>query len=161
MIATGRLEVAKEFLGYYFGDSQGNTLIAIAAPPYTEWKKSHSYVARLDGPYLFKYNNRIYAIGRYEPTPKLQDTGSILNRKRTSIYLLEEDKLVYLSDLPSAGDTSYPGIVIKGDKIYVCYYTSRIDRDFPWALGMIMPSDIMMARIDMNSVEALVKSIAK
>lgn len=151
MIVTGRLEVA----GYYFGDNRGNTLIATAKPPYTEWTKNHSYITRLDGPYLFTYNDRTYAIGRFEPGPKFKGTGSILNRKRTSIYLLESDRLVWLSDLPSAGDTSYPGIVMRGDDIYVCYYTSRTDRDFTWILGMLSPSDIAMAKIDMKSVEAI------
>lgn len=157
MIVTARLEVVEELLGYYFGDSKGNTLIAVARPPYTRWTEHHSYLTRLDGPYLFPYKDQIYAIGRYEPIPKFQDTGSILNRKRTSLYLLAEDRLLHLSDLPSAGDTSYPGVVRRGDDIYVSYYTSRIDRDYPWALGMIMPSDIMMAKIDMRSVEALAK----
>jgi hypothetical protein len=151
MICTARLEVA----GYYFGDNRGNTLIAVAEPPYTEWTTHHSLVTRLDGPRLFSYHDRIYAIGRYEPGPKFVGTGSILDRKRTSIFLVEEDRLYWLSDLPSAGDTSYPGVVRQGDDIYVCYYTSRTDRDFPWVLGMVSPSSIMMARVDMRSVESL------
>jgi hypothetical protein len=151
LLATGRLEVA----GYYFGDMRGNTLIATAEPPYTEWTKKHSFVTRLDGPYLFTYHDRVYAIGRYEPGLKryLMETGSILNRKRTAVFLVTEDDLVYLTDLPSAGDTSYPGVVIEGDTLYACYYTSNINRDYPWVLGMVASSDIMMVTIDLKNLE--------
>ena len=90
---------------------------------YFMWKQTKSDVTRLDGPVLFSYNGRIYAVGRYQPKIGfLTRHGSILSRKRTSIFLVEEDKLIWLSDLPSAGDTSYGGIVIKDNYLYVCYY---------------------------------------
>ncbi len=153
LLATARLEVA----GYYFGDNRGNTLIAVASPPYTKWTESHSTVTRLDGPYLFSYNGRVYAVGRYQPgkKPFLFETGSILSKKRTSLFLVEEDRLVWLSDLPSDGDTSYPGVVIRGDDAYVSYYTSSIKHDFPWIIGMLSKSDIMMAKVDLKKLEAL------
>jgi hypothetical protein len=153
MLATGRLEVA----GYYFGDNRGNTLIAVSGPPYTKWTKSHSFVTRLDGPRLFIYRDKLYAVGRYQPGPKgyLFETGSILSKRRTALYAVQEKRLVYLTDLPSAGDTSYAGTVLKGDDLYVSYYTSSISRDYPWVIGMVSASDIMMAKIDMRSVEKL------
>jgi hypothetical protein len=157
ILATGRLEVS----GYYFGDNRGNTLLATAEPPFMTWSYNHSSVTRLDGPALFSYNGRVYAVGRYEPgaKPFLFETGSILARKRTSLFLVEQDRLVWLSDLPSAGDTSYAGVVVRGDEAYVSYYTSSIKRDYPWIIGMLSKSDIMMAKIDLVKLEAL--AIAK
>jgi len=153
MLVTARLECE----GEYWGDPDANTLIATAKPPFTDWDRSHSTVTRLDGPMLFSYNDRVYAIGRYEPRRNtcLMGTGSILNRKRTSLFLVREDGLVYLSDLPSAGDTSYAGIVLDGDDLTACYYTSDVTRDYPWVMGMVLATDIMIAKIDMTSVEAL------
>jgi len=152
MICTARLEGT----GNYFGDITGCTLISVANKPYTKWKQTKSYVTRLDGPVLFSYNNKIYALGRYQPKIGfLTKQGSILSRKRTSIFLVEEDKLLWLSDLPSAGDTSYGGVVIKDGYLYVCYYTNDIKKDIPWVLGMISQSDIMMVKIDLSSLEKI------
>jgi hypothetical protein len=156
LLATARLEVS----GYYFGDNRGNTLIATSESPFMTWSYQHSTVTRLDGPALFSYNGRIYAVGRYQPghKPFLFETGSILSRKRTSLFLVEEDRLVWLSDLPSDGDTSYAGVVIRGNEAYISYYTSSIKHDFPWIIGMLSKSDIMMAKVDLKKLEALAVS---
>ncbi len=152
MICTARLEGS----GNYFGDKRGSTLISIAKPPYKNWKQVKSYVTRLDGPALFSYNGKIYAVGRFQPKQGfLTKHGSILARKRTSLFLLEKNKLTWLSDLPSAGDTTYGGVVIKDGYLYVCYYTNDIKYDYPWIFGMISQSDIMMAKIELNSLEKL------
>jgi len=116
-----------------------------------------SPVTRLDGPNLFTYDNRVYAVGRYQPVVQgpFVWQGSILARKRTALFLVREDGLVHLSDLPSAGDTSYAGVVLRGPDLFVCYYTSPIDRDYPWILGMDSPSPIRMARIELGRLEAV------
>src|SRR3989304_544797 len=82
----------------------------------------------------------------------------VLCKKRTSLFLVKEDGLVYLSDLPSAGDTAYAGVAILGNDAYVCYYTSRIDRDYPWVAGMIGATDIRMAKISLASLAAVAQS---
>ena len=128
--------------GYYFGDNRGNTLIATSPPPFTTWTYNHSTVTRLDGPALFAYNGRVYAVGRYQPGCKSTpfETGSILARKRTSLFLVEEDRLVWLSDLPSAGDTSYAGVVVQGRRgVYLVLHEQRKARlplDHRDALGI-------------------------
>ncbi len=156
IMATGRLEGT----GSLFGDPQASTLIAIASPPYSDWSCTKSRVTRLDGPCLLPYRGKILAIGRYQPgrLPALSEQGSILSKKRTSMFLAEGDGLRYLSDLPSAGDTSYAGAVILGDELYVCYYTSPIDRDYPWILGMLTATNIRMAKVSLPSLVALVGS---
>jgi len=102
----------------------------------------------------------MYAVGRYQPahTAPLSKQGSVLCKRRTSLFLVREDSLTYLSDLPSAGDTAYAGVAILGDDAYVCYYTSRIDRDYPWIAGMIGATDIRMAKISLPSLAAVAQS---
>jgi hypothetical protein len=119
-------------------------------------------VTRLDGPCLFPYNGRIYAIARYQATraPKYVELGGIYSRKRTSLFLVGEQGLRYLTDLPSAGDTSYAGIVMQGDELIASYYTSPPDRDVTWILGMFRPSNIRMARIDLPALERLALAAA-
>jgi hypothetical protein len=153
MLAVSREEIS----GYYFGDNRGDTVISTAEPPFITWSYAHSTVTRLDGPALFSYNGRIYAVGRSQPgkKPYLFETGSILARKRTSLFLVEPDRLVWLSDLPSDGDTSYAGVALMGDEAYISYYTSSVKRDYPWIIGMLSASDIMMARLDLKKLEAL------
>jgi hypothetical protein len=85
----------------------------------------------------------------------LTSQGSVLARKRTSLFEIRTDGLAYLTDLPSAGDTSYTGVVIAGDTAYISYYTSPIDRDYSWILGMLTPSAVRMAKVDLLALEAL------
>ena len=159
MLATARLEYA-----YYadgaFGDKRGATLITVSEPPYENWTElTQSLVTRLDGPYLFSYHGRIYAVGRYQPylgkSGPLTDQGSIFSRKRTALYEVRLDGLLYLTDLPSAGDTSYEGVILDGDTAYISYYTSPIKKDYSWILGMLSPSQVRMAKVDLQALEEL------
>ena len=156
MIATLRLEGS----GQMRGDPQASTLIAVASPPYEEWSYARSRVTRLDGPCLFAHGGEVFAAGRYQADrlPGLSEQGSVFSRKRTSLFLVREDGLTYLSDLPSSGDTSYAGAVIQGDVAYVSYYTSPIDKDYPWLIGMLSRTDIRMARISLPSLARLANS---
>jgi hypothetical protein len=152
IIATARLEGN----GNEWGDATASTLISVAEPPYEHWSYRKSGVTRLDGPCLFPYNGRVYALGRHQVTRarRFAEQGGMYSRKRTSLYLVEPDGLTYLTDLPSAGDTSYAGIVIQGDDLYASYYTSDIKRDYTWVLGMFRPTNISMAKIHLPSMEA-------
>ena len=163
MLATARLEYAY-FADGAFGDKRGATLITVSDPPYEDWSElTQSLVARLDGPYLFSYHDRIFAVGRYQPdlgkSGPLTDQGSILSRKRTALYEVRLDGLVYLTDLPSAGDTSYEGLILVGNTAYISYYTSPIDKDYSWILGMLSPSQVRMAKVDLPALEALADQV--
>jgi hypothetical protein len=153
ILATARLEGS----GNQWGDASASTLIAVASPPYENWTYQKSTVTRLDGPCLFPYNGRVYAIGRYQATRArgLVEQGGVYSRKRTSVFLVEPAGLHYLTDLPSAGDTSYAGVVIRGDELYASYYTSPPERDVVWSMGMFRPSNIRMVRIDLPALERL------
>jgi hypothetical protein len=52
------------------------------------------------------------------------------------------------------------GLIVDGDLAYATYYTSRTDRDYPWVLGMLNPSAVMMAQIDLRAMEALADGTA-
>ncbi len=159
LLATARLEY-DSFGDGMFGHPLGATLITVSSPPYTTWTDLlQSKVTRLDGPNLFTYNNRIYAVGRYQAdlghSGPLTDQGSVLARKRTSLFEVRTDGLAYLTDLPSDGDTSYEGVIIVGDKAYISYYTSPINHDYAWILGMASPSQVRMAVVDLKAMQAL------
>lgn len=159
ILATARLEGRAD---NQWGDASASTLIAVTSPPYEQWRYAKSQVTRLDGPCLFSYRGRIYAIARYQATRALRiaERGGMYSRKRTSIFLVEEDRLHYLSDLPSAGDTSYAGIVIQGDELVASYYTSPPERDITWVLGMFRPSHIRMALISLPALDQLADRVS-
>ncbi|HEY9159812.1 MAG TPA: hypothetical protein VIS94_01820 [Desulfomonilia bacterium] len=152
MIATMRMEGSDSL----FGDKKASTNIEVALPPYTKWSEPVSdFTTRLDGPALFSYNGRIYAAGRYNPyrPGPVNYFGSIFAKKRTSLFLVTPTGLARLTDLPSAGDTSYNGVVIRDGFAYISYYTSNIKRDWPWLMGMVSASDIRIAKVDLAALE--------
>jgi len=151
LLVTARLEVVADSP---FGHPDAGTLIAVAAPPYREWPAVRSQVTRLDGPALFSWNDRLFAVARAQPgrRGRLTHLGSMMSRKRTALFLVEPQRLVHLSDLPSAGDTSYAGVVLHDGCLYVSYYTSDIRRDYPWVIGMLARSDIRIAQMPLASL---------
>ena len=159
LLATARLEVTPDRL---LGNRDASTLLATAAPPYERWSYHKSRVTRLDGPALFAYDGRIYAVARYQAGARgaLTRLGGSFSRKRTSLFLVEPERLVRLSDLPSAGDTSYAGVVLKDDSLFASYYTSDIRRDYPWILGMVLPTDIRMAQVPLDRLAEIAREKA-
>jgi hypothetical protein len=154
LLATARLEVRPDTLR---GHADASTLLAVAEPPYETWTRARSTLTRLDGPVLFAHAGRIFAIARHQPGGRgwLTRLGSVWSRKRTALFRVEPERLVWLSDLPSAGDTSYSGAVLRDGDLFAEYYTSRTDRDYPWLLGMFLPTEIRMARAPLDALLAL------
>jgi hypothetical protein len=154
ILATARLEQAADSLT---GHRDACTLLALAAPPYREWSYARSRVARLDGPALFSHEGRVYAVARYQPPPFRWPTNmaSAFARKRTALYVVEPQRLLKLSDVPSAGDTAYGGVVLREGALWFSYYTSDTTRDYPWLMGMISRSDIRMAKVPLDRLTAL------
>lgn len=154
MISTQRLEYSED----PNGDSRACTNISIAKAPYTHWQGlGRDYSTRLDGPSLFSYNGRVYAVGRrnpYDCATGPNYIGCVYSRKRTSLYEVTEQGLIFLTDFPSAGDTSYGGCVLLDDYLYASYYSSRVDADWPWYVGMLSPSTIKMVKVDLKEMEA-------
>ncbi|MFZ5856862.1 MAG: sialidase family protein [Chloroflexota bacterium] len=152
LLAVTRLEAG----GGILGNAQAGTLISSARPPFTEWTQlGWSKVTRLDGPTLVRHGERVYALGRRQvrvARPFLGQ-GSALGRKRSALFVVEDGALIHLIDLPSAGDTSYPGAVIVNEKLFVSYYTNDPRHDPSWLVGMLKPTKIQMARIDLKILE--------
>ena len=151
IIATTRLEAGSSI----FGSPQAGTLISVAAAPFTSWTEiTRSRVTRLDGPTLFGVGDQVYAVGRHQPqvTSPIQGMGSALSRKRTAIYLVKENAegLIHLTDLPSCGDTSYAGVVTANGMVFISYYTNDPRRDYSWILGMLLPTRIQIAEIEIE-----------
>jgi len=146
IIITARLEADP---AWHSGSKDASTLIATSYPPYTDWKKTKSYLTRLDGPALLNVNDKIFAVGRFDPEGRDNWFGisSLFGRKRTAIYLVEDDKLTLITLLPSCGDTSYPGIVEKDGFLYVSYYTNDVNKDYPWLMGMYSQTFIKIAKV--------------
>lgn len=154
LLATARLEVTPDTLT---GNNDASTLLAVAKPPFERWTYQKSQVTRLDGPVLFSHAGRVFAVARHQPGHRgpLTQLGGMWSRKRTALYEVTALRLTHLSDLPSAGDTTYAGVVLRDGVAYIDYYTSAIDRDYPWFLGMFLPTDIRMARVSLDSLVAL------
>jgi hypothetical protein len=159
MISTQRLEFSED----PNGDSRACTNIAICKAPYEGWiELGKDYSTRLDGPSLFSYNGNVYAVGRrnpYDYTKAPNYIGCVYSRKRTSIYQVTEKGMIFLSDFPSAGDTSYGGCVLHDGYLYASYYSSRIDADWPWYVGMLSPSNIKMVKISLDKLETYAQKV--
>ncbi|GAB4317512.1 MAG: sialidase family protein [Promethearchaeota archaeon] len=145
-----------------FGHATGCTVLAVAtrASGYRSWTRARDDTTRLDGPVLFSHAGRTYAIGRFQPKVGrvVNMPGSFLSRKRTSLFLVagrsrSRLKLLRLTDLPSAGDTSYAGVVARDGYLYACYYTSPLERDYCWFVGMFNPSHVFLASLSLESLE--------
>lgn len=151
---TARLEITPHPLG----DDRACTLVATAEPPYTSWRSVQCRTTRLDGPNLFSHDGVVYAAGRHHPMGSGyfdRRAGVWGRRKRTALYRVEETGLTHLFDLPSAGDTGYPGVVVRDDELTLCYYTNDVSSDPPWLVGMFLPSEIRMARISLRDLASL------
>jgi hypothetical protein len=153
IIATTRMEAGSSI----FGSPQAGTLISAAAPPFTSWMQlSRSHVTRLDGANLFSINDQVYAVGRNQPqvADPFHKPGSAFAKKRTAVFLVKEngEGLIHLTDLPSCGDTSYAGVAFANGRIFISYYTNDPRRDYPWLLGMLLPTRIQMAEIEIEKL---------
>lgn len=85
--------------------------------PYREWKFK-PLSERLGGPNFLILEDGTLIAGTRNYTGK--------DGARTSLARITGDgKFEFILTLPSDHDTSYPGMVIKGDKIYISYYSGH------------------------------------
>ena len=129
------------------------TKVCTAAPPYGAFACTYELDgARLDGPVAFFYDHRLFIVARFHFL-------EVANRKRTDLYEIEYDaetgpfRFIDHGHFPSAGDTSYAGVVPLGgegtSRFLVSYYSSNLKLDPPWARAMFEATDIWTARIDL------------
>lgn len=85
-------------------------------PPYSTWNR-RSLDRSVGGPLVVRWNGRTLVGGRKTTS----DRGP-----KTSLYWLQDDKLVEFAELPSGGDNSYPGFIeFSPNKALVSYYSSH------------------------------------
>lgn len=98
-------------------------VLATSNPPYQEW--SFNYMdQRLGGPNFIFLNDSTLCIGS-RLYPAENATGS--NKKHLSAVFIADLKgrISKIIELPSGGDTSYPGLVIYDGKLWYSYYSSH------------------------------------
>ena len=126
------------------------TKVCKAQRPYTTFDCSGTLDGvRLDGPMAFSYKDREFVIAR-------KHLMEARDRKRTALYELVPGGAGWIEhgEFPSAGDTSYAGVapIDENGKFLVTYYSSNLHEDPPWSLGMLGPTDIWQATIDLGAL---------
>lgn len=92
-------------------------------PPFTKWEW-HDLGIYIGGPAAVAVSkNRFIVAGRH--------VKSETREFSTRIWLFDSDsrKLEELHRLPSSKDTSYPGLVVENDRLYVSYYSCHVDNE--------------------------------
>jgi hypothetical protein len=97
-------------------DSPNTAYLGIAKSPYTDWSW-HDLGVRLGGPNLVQIPS-----GQWIAGGRLYD-----KRVRTELLAIdmESKKMTSILELPSGGDTSYPGMVWHDGHLWVSYYSSH------------------------------------
>lgn len=97
-------------------ESNANGMLGFSRPPYTAWKWTELGY-RLGGPELMvlKNGNLCIASRIYKP----ESAGTV-------IYITgKEGNILKKIELPSSGDTSYPGLVLFKNTVWMSYYSSH------------------------------------
>jgi hypothetical protein len=108
-----------------------------ARPPYREWTRS-SLGRYIGGPMIAKWGERTLIGGRKFLAPDQADRSA-----RTVLSWLDGDRLVDVVELPSGGDTSYPGfIALSPTRGLLSYYSSH-----EGSRGKVPPCSIYLAEL--------------
>lgn len=96
-------------------NTNATALWGVSRPPYTAWEWNDLNV-KIGGPAMIRLNN-----GKFLAVLRLY------NKTRTSVCVIDPDKLTLTESvkLPSGGDTSYAGIVLEKDTLWISYYSSH------------------------------------
>jgi len=99
------------------GKTDNRGIIGQSNYPYDNW--SWTFLdERLGGPNIIYYSDSTFFVG--------SRSYNIENIARTSIFSYKYDgKLKHLIELPSGGDTSYPGMLLIKKILYVSYYSTH------------------------------------
>ena len=128
------------------------TKICWSDPPYSSFSCPAEFDGqRLDGPVSFFWHGRLFVVARKH----LQGTG----KKRTSLFEIVGNldggplAIGEWGQLPSAGDTSYAGVVPLDDThVLLSWYSGDLQADPPWVLGMFDLTSIWLGPVDMATL---------
>ncbi len=94
-----------------------NTLLFESEYPFTKWNKKELNVI-VQSPAVIKLSSKIFLAGRYVDKER--------SLSKTALFILDNDKLRLIYELPSGGDNAYPGMIrINEDIIALSYYSSH------------------------------------
>jgi len=117
--------------------------IAVAKPPFKDWQITDVDKV-IPAPKLIQVGGQEYIIGR-QHLPDPENVDSCIDR-RTSVWRLEDDKIEHVLDLPSSGDTSYVGVIIREDESVLLSYYSQHEVNYS-AEHWTCPANIYLAQI--------------
>jgi len=96
--------------------NNANGYLGYSGKDFTEWSWNDLGI-RLGGPDIITLPNGKTVIG----SRSFRD-----NKPYTSLFGLDNNnRAVHLLELPSGNDTSYPGFIVKGDELWVSYYSGH------------------------------------
>lgn len=116
----------------------GRPVLAKAEPPYRHWVRQELDQV-VQGFALHRLPDGYLIAGR------VPEDGAT----HTAIFFHDGNRLTRLYTLPSGGDTSYPGIVREGSRVWMSYYSSH--EESPSA-EIPHPASIYLAEFDVGSL---------
>lgn len=99
-------------------------VLATSNPPYQDW--SLNYLdRRLGGPNFIFLDDKTLCIGsRLYPAEEVAGEG--LKKHMSAVFIADlSGKISKVIELPSGGDTSYPGMLVYDGKLWYSYYSSH------------------------------------
>lgn len=112
--------------------SAGHGLVGRSSPPYRDWEWKRMPI-RIGGPSMIRLpdGRLLICVRRYHPS------GS-----KTEIGFLDEESADYTPSmtLPSGGDTSYAGLVLRDSLLWVSYYSSHEGKTSIYLAQINIPS---------------------
>ncbi|MGZ3422364.1 MAG: hypothetical protein ACXVEE_31130, partial [Polyangiales bacterium] len=152
IVRTDGDEKKAEYLDPAAPGANQSTRICWASPPFDKFDCPQALQkARLDGPVTFWWKNRLFVVARKH----LVDI-----KKRTALFELTGDfdggalTLKEWGELPSAGDTAYAGVAPVDDtKWLTTWYSSDVEDDANWLVGMLGLTDIWQATLDLSRLK--------
>ena len=112
---------------------RANAQLLHSQPPYIEWNRQ-DLDRHVGGPLIARWGDRYVVGGR-------KSIGD--NRPRTSMYWLSDGALLEFAELPSGGDTSYPGFVeLSPTRAIMSWYSSHEIDDEGKAITAIYMADL-------------------
>jgi hypothetical protein len=104
-------------------------ILATSEAPYTNWK-INKLTERLGGPDLIFLNDSTLCIGSRQYIPNPPGSAKEYKKYITSLFVTDLDGKIKktIPFEPSGGDTSYPGMLIYKNQLWVSYYSSHEEK---------------------------------
>jgi hypothetical protein len=118
--------------------SSGRPVLAKAGPPYVHWV-TQELDQVVQGFALHLLPDGYLVAGRVHDD----------DETHTAIFFCDGNRLTRLYAVPSGGDTSYPGIVREGSRVWMSYYSSH---DESPSAEVPRPASIYLAEFDVTSL---------